>query len=62
MPGPLGSLRRFTCICQARGEGLRGLVRGYRRLVATSMVRNGATFVNGKLVERPAEDAQPEAA
>jgi putative transposase len=30
------------------------------RLVA--LVRAGATFINGKLVERPGEDSQPEAA
>ncbi len=27
-----------------------------------ALVRAGATFINGKLVERPAEDQQPEAA
>jgi transposase-like protein len=27
-----------------------------------ALVRNGATFINGKLVERPGEEAQPEAA
>jgi hypothetical protein len=27
-----------------------------------ALVRNGATFTNGKLVERPGEEAQPEAA
>ena len=27
-----------------------------------ALVRAGATFINGKLVERPAEEAQPEAA
>jgi hypothetical protein len=27
-----------------------------------ALVRAGATFVNGKLAERPGEDAQPEAA
>jgi hypothetical protein len=33
---------------------------GAPHLVA--LIRAGATFVNGKLIERPAEDAQPEAA
>jgi len=27
-----------------------------------ALVRPGATFTNGKLVERPGDDAQPEAA
>ena len=27
-----------------------------------ALVRAGATFINGKLVERPGEDAQPQAA
>jgi hypothetical protein len=27
-----------------------------------ALVRAGATFINGKLVERPGEEAQPEAA
>jgi hypothetical protein len=27
-----------------------------------ALVRAGATFINGKLVERPGENAQPEAA
>jgi hypothetical protein len=27
-----------------------------------ALVRAGATFINGKLVERPGEDTQPEAA
>jgi hypothetical protein len=27
-----------------------------------ALVRNGATFINGKLVERPSEEPQPEAA
>ena len=27
-----------------------------------ALVRAGATFINGKLVERPGEDPQPEAA
>jgi hypothetical protein len=27
-----------------------------------ALVRSGATFINGKLVERPGEEAQPEAA
>jgi hypothetical protein len=27
-----------------------------------ALVRAGATFINGKLVERPSEQAQPEAA
>lgn len=27
-----------------------------------ALVRNGATFINGKLVERPSEDPQPEEA
>jgi transposase-like protein len=29
---------------------------------AVALVRTGATFINGKLIERPAEKAQPEAA
>jgi hypothetical protein len=31
-------------------------------LIFPALVRAGATFINGKLVERPSEDAQPEAA
>jgi hypothetical protein len=27
-----------------------------------ALVRAGATFINGKLIERPGEEAQPEAA
>ena len=27
-----------------------------------ALVRNGATFINGKLVERPSEEPQPETA
>lgn len=30
--------------------------------IFVALVRVGAVFVNGKLVERPGEDAQPQAA
>jgi hypothetical protein len=42
-----------------------GHVRSFPQLNAphlVALVRAGAVFVNGKLVERPGEDAPPEAA
>jgi putative transposase len=69
------TVRHRTKVTKGPGSRAAGLAMAFKLIEAAqdrwravnaphlvALVRTGATFVNGKLVERPAEEAQPEAA
>jgi transposase-like protein len=69
------TVRHRTKITKGPGSRAAGLVMTFKLIESAqnrwravnaphlvALVRNGATFINGKLVERPGEKAQPEAA
>jgi hypothetical protein len=77
MPGSLAKGREHTSSRPGKGHGSKavGLAMAFKliesaqrrwRMVNSphlvALVRAGATFVNGKLAERPGEDAPPQAA
>ena len=69
------TVRHRTKVTKGPGSRAAGLAMAFKLIEAAqdrwrcvnaphlvALVRNGATFVNGKLVERPGEETQPEAA
>jgi transposase-like protein len=70
-----GTVRLRTKVTKGHGSRAAGLAMAFKLIESAqrrwrmvnaphlvALVRNGATFANGKLVERPGKEAQPEAA
>ena len=65
LPGSAASVDLFPCGSSVRQQDVQqsGHFGGVHGVVLTDTpVRAGAAFINGKLVERPGESAEPEAA